>query len=66
MMTKDLKINKHGQELTVDGSVDSESEIEIEICPDYGDDARIYINKNEATKIIRQLQRVFKITNVPV
>lgn len=65
-MIEDLKIERHGQELTVDGSLDSESELEIEICRDYADDARFYINKIQAIQIIAHLQKVFKITNAPI
>lgn len=67
-MIEDLKMTREtsGAEITIDGEVDFEDEIGIEIDHPHQDDVSFYINKNQAIQIIDHLRRVFEITDAPI
>ena len=67
-MSEDLKIIREttGAAITIDGEMDVESEVGIEIDHPWCDDVSFYVNKNQAIQIIDHLKRVFEITDAPI
>lgn len=54
-----ITITKWGsKELEVDTEFDQEQELEVTILNNYGDDASIWLNKEEVKRLIEHLQNV--------